>query len=147
MYDHAGNELRLMLEGEKPLSMFYYCKALSDRDILPIEDFSPYVESGMMRMEEFDVENETGTYCAAITYLLYARRGEEWRIPAMKVALTAQQDNLHSPDEGIDRVIGMLLGYPRKSIDQFVKEGILSKTYNKLKTFSADSQVDNHGKS
>lgn len=130
--DHTGNELRLMLEGKKPLSMFYYSKALGDRDILPIYDFSLHVECGLMTMEEFDIENAMGSCDAAITYLLYAARGEEWRIPAMRIALIGQQDNFHSPDEGIDRIIGMLLGYPRQGIDEFARRGILAKSYNKL---------------
>ena len=50
----------------------------------------------------------------------------------MELALAAQRDNRHSPDEGIDRIIGMLLGYSKESIDEFVRQGILAKTYSGL---------------
>ena len=130
--NHTGNDRRLWLERKKPLSMFYYSKANDDKGVLPIEDFLPHVEDGSMTMEEFDIGFPSSSGYAVITYVLYAARGEEWRIPAMELVLAAQRDNLHSPDEGIDRIIGMLLGYSKESIDEFVRQGILAKTYGGL---------------
>ena len=84
-----------------------------------------------MVMEEFELQAGNNEM-SVISYLLYALPGERWRISAIKVALTAQRDNFHSPDEGIDRIIGILLGYPKESIDSYVCDGISAGTYNKL---------------
>ncbi len=133
MDNHVGNELPLMLEGKKPLAMFYYSKAVGDRDIVPTQAFLPHVQSGLIKMEEFDVEDASDNALSTITYVLYAAAGEEWRIPAMKIALAAQRDNFHRPDEGIDRIIGMLLGYSKQSIDAFALRGIQAAVYSAVK--------------
>lgn len=129
MDNHVGSELRLMLEGKKPLAMFYYNKGVGDRDIVPTDAFLPHVESGRFKMEEFDVEGDSDSPLSTITYVLFAVAGEAWRIPAMKIALTAQRDNFHRPDEGIDRIIGMLLGYSKQSIDEYALRGIQAAVY------------------
>jgi len=129
---HTGNELKLMLNGEKPLSMFYYCKAVGDKEMLPIDDFSPYVQEGRIVMEEFDAplpSDADPKY--RLTYVLYALVHEKWRISAMTVALTAQSDNIQKPDEGIDRIIGLLLGYPKPEIEAWIRSGVDKGVYNK----------------
>ena len=127
---HAGNELKLMLEAVKPLAMFYYCRAFNDKDLVPIADFAPHVAEGLIVMEEFDPPMPSGTKATyQTTFVLYPLAAEAWRIPAMKIALTAQNENLRSPDEGIDRIIGMLLGYPKAEIDAWIQSGSESGTY------------------
>ncbi|KAA3523468.1 hypothetical protein DXM29_20395 [Agrobacterium tumefaciens] len=122
MKKHIGNELKLMREGKKPLSMFYYMELTGDKDFVPLDDFKPYVEKGAIVMEEFVLLNPHDPQ-HSITYVLYALPKETWRIPALKTALMAQRDNFRRPDEGIDRIIGMLLGYPKKDIDNWIKKG------------------------
>ncbi|WFU13406.1 hypothetical protein QA646_29855 (plasmid) [Rhizobium sp. CB3090] len=130
MEEHTGNELNLMLEAKKPLAMFYFCRAMDDKDILPIDDFAPHVENGRIMMEEFDAPVPVGSDSKyQITYVLYALAAEAWRIPAMKIALTAQNENLRKPDEGIDRIIGMLLGYPKDAIDSWIQSGVDKGAY------------------
>lgn len=135
MVPHVGNELKLMLKQQKPLAMFYYCKAMDDKDILPIDEFLPHVQDGKILMEEFDAPIPVGgdpRY--VITYVLYALPQEDWRIPAMKIALTAQSENFHSPDEGIDRIIGLLLGYPKRDIDSWTKANVDKGIYERKKS-------------
>ncbi|WP_234825397.1 hypothetical protein [Agrobacterium pusense] len=64
----------------------------------------------------------------SVTYIFYSLPDEAWRIPALKTALVAQQDNIQRPDEGIDRIIGLLLGYSKEEIDQWVRKGLDSAT-------------------
>jgi hypothetical protein len=132
MEERAINELDLMINSEKPLSMFYYSKALNNKHLVPIDAFSPYVKEGRIIQEEFVPPLPPGSVAKyAITYVLYALSEERWRIPAMKIALTAQSENLQSPDEGIDRIIGMLLGYAKADIDAWVAAHIESGAYNR----------------
>ncbi|MBP2506773.1 hypothetical protein J2855_000379 [Agrobacterium tumefaciens] len=123
MREIIGNEFRLMREGKKPLSMFYYIESEGDKDLIPVDDFKPFVEDGSILMEEFILPNHQHPRFS-VTYILYSLREEAWRIPALKTALIAQQDNIQRPDEGIDRIIGLLLGYSKEEIDQWVKKGI-----------------------
>ena len=130
MKQHIGNELDLMLNAKKPLSMFYYCKALDDRDLLPIDEFAPYVDSGEILMEEYDPPMPAGSdpnY--QVTFVFYALAAEAWRVPAIKIAVTAQNENYKRPDEGIDRIIGMLLGYPKSEIDSWIQSGLDAGAY------------------
>jgi hypothetical protein len=130
MEEHTGNDLTHMLEAKKPLAMFYFCQAMDDRDVLPVDDFAPYVKNGRILMEEFDPPLPLGTDPTyQITYVLYALAAEAWRIPAMKIALTAQSENFRKPDLGIDRIIGMLLGYPKQAIDSWIQSGIDKGAY------------------
>jgi hypothetical protein len=126
---HAGNELELMLARQKPLAMFYYRKSATE-SVTAQKDFQPLVEDGQVVADEFDAPvPDGGDPRYRLTYVLYALPDEVWRIPAMKVALTAQSENFHKPDEGIDRIIGLLLGYPKNEIDSWVMEGIKNGSY------------------
>lgn len=130
MREHAGKELDLMLAAKKPLAMFYYCRALEDRDLLPIDEFAPYVEDGKILMQEYDPPMPPGSDPRyQITFVFYALPTEAWRIPAIKIAVTAQNENYKRPDEGIDRIIGMLLGYPKHEIDSWIRSGLDAGAY------------------
>ena len=127
MKEIIGHELRLMREGKKPLSMFYYIESVGDKDLIPVDNFQPYVDEGSILMEEFTLLNPEHPRFS-VTYIFYSLPEEAWRIPALKTALVAQQDNIQRPDEGIDRIIGLLLGYSKEEIDQWVRKGLKSAT-------------------
>lgn len=131
MKEIIGNELRLMRERKKPLSMFYYIESVGDRDLIPIDDFQPYVKEGLIIMEEFTLPNHQHARFS-VTYIFYSLPEESWRIPALKTALVAQRDNIQRPDEGIDRIIGLLLGYSKEEIDQWVKRGLSHTTASNI---------------
>lgn len=96
-------------------------------DLIPVDNFQPYVDEGSILMEEFTLLNPEHPRFS-VTYIFYSLPDEAWRIPALKTALVAQQDNIQRPDEGIDRIIGLLLGYSKEEIDQWVRKGLDSAT-------------------
>jgi len=53
--------------------------------------------------------------------VLYALPGNEWRIDAMILACQVAA-SLRKWDEGLERVIGKLLGYEDRQIDAFIKK-------------------------
>ncbi|MCJ2873108.1 hypothetical protein DBL06_12350 [Agrobacterium pusense] len=107
--------------------MFYYIESVGDKDLIPVDNFQPYVDEGSILMEEFTLLNPEHPRFS-VTYIFYSLPDEAWRIPALKTALVAQQDNIQRPDEGIDRIIGLLLGYSKEEIDQWVRKGLDSAT-------------------
>jgi len=121
--NHEGMELELMLAGEKPLAMFYCStsKGVSYEQI-PEQRFDAYVESGRFVKEEmtFDVAPEV-----SVRYVLYALKGEEWRISALKLVLREMKRTGKAGQEGIDRITGALLGYSEEEIDEYIKQGTL----------------------
>ncbi len=84
--NHTNRELELMLEGSKPLAVFYdEISVLPHEEIIPEERFHPYVVSGLfVRGEgEFTAGFHAGLGREAIIkYVLFARKEEAWRIPA-----------------------------------------------------------------
>lgn len=118
--NHTGQELELMLAGRKPLAMFYDDADVASEDSpIPEDDFDLLVEQKGFRKGvrvfngAFD-PRKGGPF--RTRYVLYALPGEEWRIPAMFLALEARA-NTSGYDEGIDRIVGALLGYSNEEIE------------------------------
>lgn len=123
--NHTGNELALMLEHKKPLSMFYDDADVSDEEsVIPEREFDEFVRNGLMIKEEmvFTLQNnpKTGRSCR-VKYVLYALANEQWRIPAMFLAIKTML-RIGRADEGIDRMMSALLGYTDEQIDAFVQQ-------------------------
>jgi hypothetical protein len=115
-----------MLAKKKPLAMFY-CSTFRGREyeVIPEEEFEPYVKAGQFVKEEFIVL--AGDPEVSVRYVLYALKGEEWRIPALKLVLRTQlKTGGRAAQEGIDRITGALLGYSEEDIDEYIRQGSAS---------------------
>jgi hypothetical protein len=128
---HTGRELKLMLAGEKPMSVF------GRRYPSPMEEpnadrqpFAKWVECGRLRRYEgivFDGDAlDTG-----IAYTIYTLPKEFWRAEAY---LLLKKNGARSGwSAGMERAEGMLLGYSNEQIDIY-----LATTFGKS---SANSKV------
>lgn len=107
---HTGRELALMLQGVKPLALFYHGL---DENLREEELFEPYVASGKFVKREYSIVlrlQERGYPQDAPTrYVLYSLPHEEWRIDAfIALGLAADKERWSMACE---RLEGMLLGY------------------------------------
>lgn len=120
---HEDRELELMLTGRKPLAMFSEIVSI-DSDVFPEVEFEPHVRSGRIvkreSLEQIDGP-PSGPKRVTLRRVLYALPEESWRIDAM-LLVCAVSANLRKWDEGIERIIGRLLGYEDHQIDAFVKK-------------------------
>jgi len=124
MGSHAGRELDLMLKQTKPLAMFYDdADAGEDESVIPEQSFDPFVKEGLFckGARTFELSNDPRKNRRhRVRYVLYALANEQWRIPAMFFALEAMFE-MGRADEGIDRVVGRLLGYSSDEINSYVR--------------------------
>jgi hypothetical protein len=123
MTNHTGRELQLMLDKKKPLSMFYDdADVTKDETVIPEEEFDSLVELGILTKGDRIFE---GAYDPRIQrprrtrYVLYALKGEEWRIEAMFLVLHTRS-LMSGYDEGLDRITGLLLGYTDDEVNRYV---------------------------
>jgi len=121
---HEGRELELMIAGKKPLAMFYERAGRnSDVALIPEADFDPYVKAGRFCKDEFEIEGAVDPRTdrpVKTRYVLYALKEEQWRIPAMIMVKQTMRRTKNRPDEGIDRMIGSLLGYTCEQNDEYI---------------------------
>jgi len=120
---HDDRELELMLAGRKPLAMFTEVLPL-ESGLIPEADFAPHVASGRLTMREVLEHADKVPYDQRelhVRRVLYALPGNEWRIDAMILACQVAA-SLRKWDEGLERVIGKLLGYEDRQIDAFIKK-------------------------
>ncbi len=129
--NHTGRELELMLAQKKPLAWFTFSE---DFDAGLIEEhrlaFEPHVKAGDIVEccfgEEVAFDPRIGRRLKMRTYL-YALPGEEWRIPAMRLVLSANASLGRSgeagPNQAIDRIMGALLGYSEAEIEAYISVG------------------------
>jgi hypothetical protein len=128
---HTGRELRMMLNGIKPLAYFYEEHPSAMPGIIPEHLFDPHVAAGRFvkrdyvdRQLEFDLAHRL----PRMRVVLYALAHEAWRIDAFIVALeTARKTGWN---ESIERVVGTLLGYEEWQNDAYIaardKGGLLT---------------------
>jgi hypothetical protein len=123
---HAGRELPLMLAGLKPLSYFCGVWPPGDRFVeIPEHLFDPHVETGRFTKRDFITSwnvnwdaVETTRKVRGLRTVLYALRGEEWRIDAFILLLnTAEKTGWN---ETAIRLEGSLLGYEEWQNDAFI---------------------------
>jgi hypothetical protein len=124
---HDGHELELMLSGKKPLAMFYENADIPYSDsYIPRDDFKKYVDqeifcNGDLITESF-IDPRNGRPVRT-RYELYSIKCEEWRIPAITMVLKTMIRTKNRPDEGLDRMIGSLLGYTDAQNDEYISRG------------------------
>jgi hypothetical protein len=118
---HEGKELELMCAGVKPLSMFPE-PLDSEFELFPEDEFDQLVSEGRLKKcVKTKVKRSPDGAEVPCRYVLYALPGEEWR---MKAVILVQElyDSLAPgwrPD--LDRLIGLLLGYRREDIEDFLR--------------------------
>jgi hypothetical protein len=121
--NHTNRELELMVAGEKPLAMFYAeTSELPDERLIPECRFAFLVSSGQFIRGETEVPggfHEGLRRHLRIKYVFFARKGEEWRIPAMEVLLHARVKG--GWNETCERMESSLLGYTPAQIDAWCR--------------------------
>lgn len=105
---HGGSELLLMLQGIKPLSFFSSIVELMG------QPFEKYRKAGWLVGRSYTVKK------TAVTYRIYARPGEEWRMEAFILLKEAAAESGWA--EVAERIEGTLLGYTDAQMDEFLRE-------------------------
>jgi hypothetical protein len=113
---HEGQELQLMKEGKKPLSMFVHW---TDEQVhFPEQAFDELVAQKAL-VKHVSVERQ-GDQDVQIRRVLYALPHEEWRINAILAANDAYRLKGQGFRPDLERFIGLLLGYDEAQIEAFV---------------------------
>lgn len=108
-----------MLDGAKPLAMFYDIIP-ETAGVIPRKSFTPYVRSGKIISHEdrYDVSFDDASY--TMIYVFYANAGQRERM--MTLAKLIGEIRAGRPQgEKEDREIGLLLGYPESEVERFLK--------------------------
>jgi hypothetical protein len=117
--NHTGRELGFMLEGKKPLAMFYAeVGELPNEELIPEEAFGFHVATGRFVRGKATIE---GAYHpklqrkVLVKYVFFALTDEAWRIEAMK--LLKKESVKSGWNETCERMEGSLLGYSDEEND------------------------------
>jgi len=133
--NHTGRELDLMLEGTKPLSMFYgEISELPDEEIIPELKFSPYLNRGLFVRGEVEVEaafHPQWNRKVKTKYVFFALAKEAWRIPAI-ILLKKSQSKTWEWNETLERMESSLLGYTDEEIDAWCASNSLFQKQHKF---------------
>ncbi len=118
--NHTGRELALMLDGKKPLAMFYAEVAeLPNEVLIPEQAFAPHLMSGAIVRADITLESGYSASLgrnAHIRYVFFALAQQTWRISAMSL-LRESFAKSHCPwNEALERIEGSLLGYTDEEI-------------------------------
>lgn len=114
---HTNRELALMLTGEKPFAAFSeYLPSEKGYECIPESRFAPYVRDGQFSKKEYVTLSKNNR---RVRVVLYARRGEEWRMDAyILLKKTAEKSGW---SEGFERFEGSLLGYEDWQNDIYIE--------------------------
>jgi hypothetical protein len=117
---HGGYELPLLLEGRKKMArmMDHYPPMNFEGE----DRFDHWVAQGKLHREEvIEPFDEPMKNCLGLRTVYYTLKGEEWRIPAMKLIREASG---HSGgwNEHFERLEGMLFGYEKWENDWWINE-------------------------
>lgn len=112
-----------MLEGKKPLAMFYAeVSELPNEEIIPEEAFGLHVASGRFVRGETTIEAAYHPKLkrnVLVRYVFFALKDEAWRIEAMK--LLKKESGKSGWNETCERMEGSLLGYSDEENDVHCK--------------------------
>jgi hypothetical protein len=123
---HTRYELPLLLEGRKKLARM--SDAYPPMTFEGENRFDYWVTKGVLHREEVNEPFEKPVQSRGQTYLghrivYYTPKGEEWRIPAMKLISDASSKS-GGWNEYFERLEGMLFGYEDWQNDWWIKRGI-----------------------
>jgi hypothetical protein len=123
---HTGRELAMMLDGSKPLAAFSgQHPANLDVEEIPERLFDSYVAAGRFVKREYFVPAGKpptlgGQATSTWRIVLYASKGQEWRIDAY--ILLYQVAAKAGWSESLERMQGSLLGYEEWQNDAFIEK-------------------------
>jgi hypothetical protein len=111
---HENKELKLMLAGTKPLAFFSAENGQTPEDVGDAE-FQKYVDDKIIKLYTIDnVNYQTRIYCLPT---------EEWRAKLILLIRSPEVIKLTSnifTSNDLHRLDGILLGYSKGSVEQFV---------------------------
>ena len=103
-----GKELKMMIEGSKPMSVFY--RATSEKfDEKDGQPFDKFFRSGKISRLKFYIKNKSQDF--VILYTVYTLPGEEWRAEMYKGLKKVGQNIWNSDLQSIEDI---LFGYRRE---------------------------------
>jgi hypothetical protein len=100
-----GNELSKMLDGQKPIAIFY--RAVGESfDPTDGQEFEKHVRAGEIVKTKFFISNEGQKF--SIFYVVYTIPGEEWRANLYKIIKKIGQ---HTWGKDLEFIEARILGY------------------------------------
>jgi hypothetical protein len=124
---HRGYELPLLLDGRKKLARM--SSEYPPMTFMGEDRFDHWVAQGVLHREVVDepydppITTSRGQTCLGHRTVYYTPKGEEWRIPAMKLIWHGAGKS-GGWNEHFERLEGMLFGYEDWQNDWWIKEGI-----------------------
>ena len=132
---HTRYELPLLLDGRKKLARM--SDAYPPMTFEGEDRFDHWVARGVLHREEvnqpFDkpVQTSRGQTYLGLRTVYYTPKGEEWRIPAIKLISDAS-DKSGGWNEYFERLEGMLFGYEDWQNDWWIKRGVTGSGFGGL---------------
>ncbi|MGJ4949395.1 hypothetical protein [Bradyrhizobium sp. HKCCYLS20291] len=123
---HTGYELPLLLDGRKKLALFV--EAYPPMSFEGESRFDEWFAAGRLHkeveLEPFDnrTASELGTEGTRSVY--FTAKGEEWRVPAIKLVWGAARKAHGGWNEYFERLEGMLFGYEDWQNDCWIETGL-----------------------
>lgn len=122
---HNDRELDLMLQGKKPLSMFYApTSELPDEDLIPENAFKPHMQNRRIVRSETIIKGPKSPLtneALDIKYVMFALKDEAWRLEAM-LLLVEQHSKTEKWNETCERMECFLLGYSEEETDAWCEK-------------------------
>lgn len=120
---HEGKELELILDGQKHLAIFH--DIVPDHGqiaekIIPDQAYAPYVVSGkfIRKQKDFTVKKSGDT----IRVVCFSTPDQTWRIDTVFWIKKQTYSGYLFPHNADDIMLGKLLGYTEKDIEDFIKK-------------------------
>lgn len=123
---HNGRELEMMLRGDKPMALFAAEPGMDAEDVGD-SHFKPFIDEGrILKFTHTDPETsvEERRYCLPT---------EEWRCKlSLLISLMCRSGEAFDvfTSNDLARLEGALLGYPKESVEAFVKHAASLKVLN-----------------
>ena len=114
---HTARELRMLLDGEKPLAAFFYVLGCETEEVVTFgQRFDEFVRRKMIN--KFTHGPVDIGYGMQGMHLLDCLPHEGWRVPAYLLLKSIAERGIWS--EGMERYEGSLLGYSDKENDEYI---------------------------
>jgi hypothetical protein len=117
---HEGQELELLLNGNKPLAVFMDVVPESgdiDERIIPEKTFAPYVQSGRLIRIARQMKDEDGS---VLQYVCFTPPDQIWRAKSYLWLHQLIHTRQIEYTDQMDILFGRLLGYTKADIQDFI---------------------------